>query len=451
MTDGIQRVHLGLRAPTAQNRGGRKLALAASMSSVAVSAQARSARVSRRAPVHASNARPAMPVVSEMQHPNGFHFETQRKIVILRDVQHLTWGEIARRVKTLSGARPRPRHCANYYRKFNAKKGRVVSKYHKCGPRGPHKATKEVERFLIEQLKRQRRVSTCTSKSLQVDLAKEMDVQLSDSCIRKILLRNGYKWLPRRQGRLYTKEQRKARLKFSHHVLKLSKKGLREKLSLAMDGTVIPMPPADPTDRLNFLKHDEEYMWRKHGESFKPSLSGQDSYHSQVPLPRAVPLWGGCSEGGFSTVTFHARKKLTGGEWAAAVRSGKLVGAIQRLKPTLRNGPWHVLCDNEGFLNTGDASKEHKAARVKLWRIPSRSPDLNPVERFWGWLKKTLHRMDLKDAQAKKAPLGKMAYRERVRAVCRSKKAQTVASNYAKSFRKVCAAVVKKKGAASGL
>ena len=51
---------------------------------------------------------------------------------------------------------------------------------------------------------------------------------------------------------------------------------------------------------------------------------------------------------------------------------------------------------------------------------------------------------------AKKAPLGKMAYMERVRGVCRSKKAQTVASNYAKSFRKACAAVVKKKGAASG-
>ena len=51
---------------------------------------------------------------------------------------------------------------------------------------------------------------------------------------------------------------------------------------------------------------------------------------------------------------------------------------------------------------------------------------------------------------AKNAALGKMAYKERVRAVCRSKKAQTVASNHARSLRKVCAAVVKKKGAASG-
>ena len=65
-------------------------------------------------------------------------------------------------------------------------------------------------------------------------------------------------------------------------------------------------------------------------------------------------------------------------------------------------------------------------------------------------MKKTLRKMDLKDAMAKKAPLGKMVYKERVRGVCRSKKAQTVASNYAKSFRKACAAVVKEKGAASG-
>ena len=87
---------------------------------------------------------------------------------------------------------------------------------------------------------------------------------------------------------------------------------------------------------------------------------------------------------------------------------------------------------------------------LRFHHVTSRSPDLNPVERFWGWLKMTLRKMDLKDAMAKMAPLGKMAYKERVRAICRSKKAQTAASNYAKSFRKACAAVVKKKGAASG-
>ena len=117
-----------------------------------------------------------MPVVSEMQHPNGFCFDTQRKIVILRDVEHLQWKEIAARVKTLSGKTPRARHCANCYRKFSNKTGRVVSNYGKCGPQRPLKATREVERFLISRLKAKRTTSFCTSVTLQLELAREMKV-----------------------------------------------------------------------------------------------------------------------------------------------------------------------------------------------------------------------------------------------------------------------------------
>ena len=276
------------------------------------------------------------------------------------------------------------------------------------------------------------------------------EVHLSDGYIRKILSNHGYKWLPRRQGRLYSKQQREARLSFAHKVLRMSRKELRAKMSLAMDGTVIPMPPDDPTERMNFCKYGEDFIWRKPSEALQPFLSGKDSYHNQVPLHRAVPLWGGCSEGGFATVCFHRRKKLSVDEWSKVVSSGKLAAAIRQLKPTLRHGPWHVLCDNEGFMNARAATQEYKNAKVKLWHIPARSPDLNPVERFWGWLKRTLRRMDLTDAIRKRAPFGKMAYKARVRAVIRSKKAQTVAANYARDLKKVCQTVIKKKGAATG-
>ncbi len=57
--------------------------------------------------------------------------------------------------------------------------------------------------------------------------------------------------------------------------------------------------------------------------------------------------------------------------------------------------------------------------------------------------------MDLKDAVAKRAVLGKLAYTERVRRVCASKKAQTVAQNCALRLRKACKNVVKAKGAAT--
>ena len=58
--------------------------------------------------------------------------------------------------------------------------------------------------------------------------------------------------------------------------------------------------------------------------------------------------------------------------------------------------------------------------------------------------------MDLADAVAKRPVLEKFAYRERVRRVLKSKKAQKVASNIAGGFRKTCRIVDIKLGAASG-
>ena len=84
-----------------------------------------------------------------------------------------------------------------------------------------------------------------------------------------------------------------------------------------------------------------------------------------------------------------------------------------------------------------------------MWRIPARSPDLNPIERFWSWLRRALRAKDLADVVAKRPVLGKSAYIARVRRVLKAKRAQTCAANCVKSLRKVCLEVVEKKGAAS--
>ncbi|CAK0872587.1 unnamed protein product [Prorocentrum cordatum] len=176
---------------------------------------------------------------------------------MLRDQQRLKSGEITKRARALSGARPRPCTRPNYCRKVDAKKGLAASKFCRRGPQGPQKATMKAGRFLIAQLKKQRRASTCTSTSPQ---------------------------------------------------------GLREKSALSTDGVVVPAPLAGPADRLNFLKRDEQRMRRTHSESFKPSWNGKNADHSRAPLSRAVSSRGGCSEGGFSTVATRARKELTGVE-----------------------------------------------------------------------------------------------------------------------------------------
>ena len=129
--------------------------------------------------------------------------------------------------------------------------------------------------------------------------------------------------------------------------------------------------------------------------------------------------------------------------------AGKLSKAITSLNLAKPTGPWWVLCDNESFLRAKKTQQAYRDAKVNLWRIPPRSPDLNPVERFWSWLRRKLRAMGLKDAVAKRPVLGKMAYKSRVRTVCSSQQAQRVAMACARGLKKVCKEVVRNKGAAT--
>ena len=190
-------------------------------------------------------------------------------------------------------------------------------------------------------------------------------------------------------------------------------------------------------------------MWRKPGETATPELSGGLKYGKQTPLSRAVGLWGGISVGGFAEILFHKTKKVNTTEWVSALKTGALTTAIKSLAPLSPDGPWHVLCDNESFLSANDALREYRRSKITLWHIPPRSPDLNPIEKFWAWLRKELQRRDLADMIGRRPTLGKTAYRTRVRAVCCSAKAQRMARNLARGLKKVCKEVIDKKGAAT--
>ena len=178
-------------------------------------------------------------------------------------------------------------------------------------------------------------------------------------------------------------------------------------------------------------------------------MAACDKYRKQVPENRAVPLWGGVAGGGFSIIVFHDRRKVTAEEWAEAVEDGKLRGAIQRLSPARQNGPWTVLCDNEAFLRAPASTVAHRADNIHLLKIPPRSPDLNPVELYWSWLRRALLAKDLEDLKQGRPTLGKTAFKARVRAVCASAKAKRVASACVNNLHKVCKEVLRLKGAAT--
>ena len=268
--------------------------------------------------------------------------------------------------------------------------------------------------------------------------------------MRQKLQAHGYPWLRKRQKRRYDGAKMRERNAWVESVVRLSDAALKEKLSFAMDGVILAMPPGDQTGRWNYCKHGTEFMWRKPSESFQPDLAGDDAYGKQVPQARAIPLWGGCAPGGFAIVAFHHNKKLHASEWATIVRSGKLTAAIRALSPVRKRGPWHVLCDNESFLDAAPCAKAHMLKRIKLWHIPPRSPDLNPVEQVWAHLKRKLKAMDLADAVAQRPLLGKTAYKLRVRRLVRSRSFQRIAANVAMGLKKTCKEVIRKRGAAAG-
>ena len=181
---------------------------------------------------------------------------------------------------------------------FDKKKGCRKYRFKKSG-RKPWKLTTEVQKFVLRRLLADRVTKVVTSTTLQADVAKDMPVIVEASCIRKFLEKKGYKWLPRCEKRKYSREQMVERKAFADAVLRLSVADLRKKLCLSLDGVVLSMPPQDETERFNYCWGAEVKMWREVGERNLPRLAGADDFSKQVPLERAIPLWGGISEGGF--------------------------------------------------------------------------------------------------------------------------------------------------------
>ena len=116
-----------------------------------------------------------------------------------------------------------------------------------------------------------------------------------------------------------------------------------------------------------------------------------------------------------------------------------------RSRPHRARGPWRVLCDNESFLKKCAAA--HRRVNVHLWHIPPRSPDLNPVEKFWSWLRRQLRMRDLADLRAKRPAIGKTLLKARVRQICSTVAGKRVARNCAAGL--VCQEVARKRGGAS--
>ena len=117
-----------------------------------------------------------------------------------------------------------------------------------------------------------------------------------------------------------------------------------------MDGVGLAVPPKDATDRANYSAHGIGHMWRKRGEAGTEKLAGDVPYPQQIPQARIVPLRGGLSEGGFSVITFHKKRKPFV-LWSPARRMARGRFSL-RTNPSCTRlpavGPWRTRASHSG-------------------------------------------------------------------------------------------------------
>jgi transposase len=378
-------------------------------------------------------------------HPRGLSLAQQKKVYVRRSVHKESWEKIAPQIKNLKGETPGWQVCRDAFKRM-VKDG-TQDGYANCG-RSPL-ITPALRKWLVTRLKALRKVTVCTSDTLQRELARVKRVVVEASTVRRHLNLAGYKWMPRGKKRKYTKEQKIERKRFAEEVLAMTPAQLKAQLHFSMDGVVLTIPPKELVARENFIRTDDLYVWRTPSEKNLPELSGHDSYSKQVPKARMLPLWGGVSSGGFGLVLQHENRKVTAEEWAAAVDKGNLVKALRTANPGRKRGPWKILCDNESFLRAAASKAAHQRCKVELWKLPAKSPDLNPIEKYWAWLRKEMKAKDLEDLVAKRPAVAKMAYKARLLCLIKTQRSNEVAANIMLNLRKAAAEVKKNGGGAS--
>ena len=385
--------------------------------------------------------------VEEDCHPRSLHFRTARRVFIMRTVQKMKWKVIQGKVFCRDKkTRPSLTNLRDHVREFQIGKEQRVYKYKNCG-RKPRKLSRALELWIVSRLVALRKDIICTATTLQQEVAQKKGVTLNTGTIRKILKKHGYKWEPRSQKPQYSKEEKDVRLGFADEILTMTTQELQRDIAMSMDGVVLTLAPTDATQRENYCKVGFTHVYRKKDEAAKPELSGGNGYATQVPYARQCPMWGGIGVAGFGLVMFHKFRKVDSIEWVDSVESGEVRAACMEASGRSR-GPWKILCDNESFLHTVAAQRAHAKARIELWHVPPRSPDLNPVELFWAKVRQWLRMMDLNDLRLKRPPVQKSILKERVKRLLKTRRARVTAKNIFSTLRKKALAVRKAKGGA---
>jgi len=251
----------------------------------------------------------------------------------------------------------------------------------------PTKLSKQDERAILRAVPKLRQTEgSFTTPRIAVEAGVSKSV--SNRTVRRVLNKNGYHYCRSRKKGLLKASDLKARLAFCKKIkskYNLNEKFWTEQISMYLDGKGF-MYKTNPLDQAKSPKSRE---WRKRSEGLDFGCTSKGSKEGVVNANFMVAI----SYNSGVVLCQQYNGHITGEKMANIIKQ-KFKNAFEK---SVNSNTRRLLMDGCPRQNSKVALKALEDCGAMVFRIPPRSPDLNPIENFFGIISKHLQKQAVKD------------------------------------------------------
>ncbi len=271
---------------------------------------------------------------------------------------------------------------ASIYRHSNIRLGQPArADRRKLNTGRPRKLSERDQRRVIRSVQELRK-SDGSFTSKRIASYTGLDKNVSNRTVRRCLNKNGYKYRQSRKKGLLSSQDRENRVKFCRRVKDLKCADFWKKyISMYIDGVGFEFK----TKPLDQARAPSSREWRLTSEGLKVTMKGKKEGVRNATFMVGMSYRNGviaCSQY-FGSITGKKMAKIIDEDLAPAVE--------RSIEPRARR----ILQDGCPRQNSKTAIGAFDRNKVKVFKIPARSPDLNPIENLFNTIKKSLRQQAL--------------------------------------------------------
>lgn len=248
-------------------------------------------------------------------------------------------------------------------------------------PGRPKKLTTRDERNIIRAVHRLRvSIGSFTAKRLRTEAG--IPATVSVWTVRRVLHRHGYHYLQSRKKGMLTRKDTYKRLKFARIIKRLSNDFWKKFISFYFDGTSF-VHKTNPYDQARAVK---SRAWRRKSEGL--ALHCTSKGKKAGVQGKVVHFFVGIAYKKGVICCDRYTERLNGEFFASYIRKN----FPKHFKASANPRAMRFLQDGDPSQNSGVAKKALSDIGALLFKIPPRSPDLNPIENIFGVVSANLER-----------------------------------------------------------